>query len=227
MHATDGAGNFDGEEPEEDDNVFKHPPAHLTRTSAARAGGTHTIGGTASSACRRAGQYGHVETIPSSARAAYEACSASSCSASIAGRSSYASDAHTVSTVTAEWNLHRYFKISYASAHTLADIGVTTTATAAVSATLTRAWANLLPTQVLLTQSTPPAEQECLLTHEPGRVVPGPFDNDEDNRVWAAEVAADSDVSCDLLGNIDALEPDPATIQKAFKHPCLKPFWKH
>lgn len=71
-----------------------------------------------------------------------------------------------------------------------------------------------------------PASSDRSSTHEPSLVIPGPFDNDTDNLIWAAEIEAGTKISYDTLADIDALEPDPATIQQAFKHPRLKPFWK-
>eukprot|EP00961_Rhodomonas_salina_P265517 3589334-Rhodomonas_salina.1 len=71
----------------------------------------------------------------------------------------------------------------------------------------------------MLAQSTPPSSSDRRSTHEPSCVIPGPFDNDADNLVWAAEVDPGTKLSYDTLADINALEPDPATIQKALKHP--------
>eukprot|EP00961_Rhodomonas_salina_P206193 2783289-Rhodomonas_salina.2 len=114
-----------------------------------------------------------------------------------------------------QWNIRWYFNVAFASAHTLADVGISSTVTAAVSAALTKAWAQLLPSALTWTQSTPPSSSDRR-----------PFNNDSDNLAWAAKIDPGTKLSYDTLADIDALEPDPVTIQKAFKHPRLKPFWK-
>lgn len=125
-----------------------------------------------------------------------------------------------------QWNVWRLLNICFANPCTRADVGISSTAMATVSAALTKAWAGLLPASSSWAKSTPALPWDQRSTHEPSSVVPGPFDNDTDNIAWAAEVATDARVDYNTLAYIDALEPDPATIQKAFKHPHLKPFWK-
>eukprot|EP00961_Rhodomonas_salina_P278730 3765384-Rhodomonas_salina.2 len=56
-----------------------------------------------------------------------------------------------------QWNFQHYFNIKFSSALTLADISISSTVTAAVSAALTKAWAQILPSAPTLAQSTPPA----------------------------------------------------------------------
>eukprot|EP00961_Rhodomonas_salina_P124307 1675595-Rhodomonas_salina.1 len=58
-----------------------------------------------------------------------------------------------------------------------------------VPAALTKAWAQWLPSAPKLTQSTLQLNSDKWSTHEPSSVIPGPFDNNADNLVWAAEIA--------------------------------------
>eukprot|EP00961_Rhodomonas_salina_P149199 2008104-Rhodomonas_salina.1 len=91
-----------------------------------------------------------------------------------------------------QWNIRRL--ISFNRPQTLADIGVSTTATVTVSAALAKAWASLLPSPPSLIKSSPASLTDRRSTHEPSQVVPGPFDNDADNMAWATEVAMDSNI---------------------------------
>eukprot|EP00961_Rhodomonas_salina_P128265 1728295-Rhodomonas_salina.1 len=64
-----------------------------------------------------------------------------------------------------QWNIRQYFNVAFATAHTLADVGISSTETAAVSAALTKAWAQLLPSALTWTQSTPPSSSDRRSTH--------------------------------------------------------------
>ena len=125
-----------------------------------------------------------------------------------------------------QWHVRRYLNITFHRPRTLQDIGITAEATEIVANAVMQAWANTKPDQI----QRPPADGQQTGVRRRRRR--GPFDNDEMNQVWAMECQNGMDpeenqldLAYDLLADIDALEPDPATFQQAVKHSRLRPFW--
>jgi len=59
--------------------------------------------------------------------------------------------------------------------------------------------------------------------HHPLYALPGPFEDREQNEMWAQSVMAEADPN--LLVHVDILEPDPKSHKQALLHPRLAAFW--
>ena len=115
------------------------------------------------------------------------------------------------------WNERRLLNLQHNHPATLEDLGINTVPGVSAVTAVLAAWMHIDAANANL------ADLQAAAPHRPLYAINGPFEDREQNMLWASRVVTEADQY--LMAQVDILEPDPKSLKEAMKHPHLAPFW--